>query len=212
MSVNRFEVAQQINKLEDWFGKQLKGVQFETFVDRLVFIPPKAMEDIVDRYIDDNQPSPGKFPTVAKIRQGWESWKADHPDLVVKHARTDCKDCGGHGFIWFRKLAEETNLVCEFVARCGSCENWKSDVNHLSPIPIMRKAQIMAMGLEIVSFGPKRSAAWPPRNGGVDGLNKHTFQSTPDGSEHYQKIQRQKQEILDNEQRKGGSHDLKIPF
>lgn len=135
-------IADCIHLMEEWFKKPLSGGQFEMFVDRIRFIPPKAMLDIVNKYMDDNAPMPGRFPTPAKIREGWNLWKMENPTKVKSVTRTDCPDCDGTGFLWFKQYREETKGTYEVVARCAACENWLADCNHGSPIPLMFKNQI----------------------------------------------------------------------
>ena len=188
--------ANTVHRLEEWFNKPLKGEQYDIFVKRLQYIPSKAMSDIVERYIDNNPPTPGKFPTVAKIREGWVLWKQENPQLVYLHQKTECPDCGGDGFLWFQTQDEESGTLYEHVARCGACENWRNDTGRQSAILVKSRTQLEAMGMKVFPYRNGGVGQWPPPQGGINSFVEKTFQPPPDGLAHYNKVQRQAKTLL----------------
>ena len=156
--------ANIVSRLEDWFGKSLKSEQYEIYAKRISFIPDKALSDIVGKIVDDNPPTPGRFPTPAKIIEYWQIWKHEHPEMMVSRERTDCHECQGTGFLWARKFIEEMGQAYEFVFRCPYCENWKFDCNEQSPILMRSKEQITAMGYTVKKW-LKINKYRPPKGG-----------------------------------------------
>ena len=139
-----------IARMEEWFHKNLTGDQYEALRDRIHWIPVEALSDIVDTIIDENPPTPGKFPTPARIKEGWRAWKSQNPNKVQGPARTDCTPCQGEGFLWYRKTDPVTEMEVEFVARCAACENWLRDMNHNTPVPLAHRSQLEAQGLVVL--------------------------------------------------------------
>ena len=191
-------LKESLNSLESWFNKPLKGDQYQQMVKRLKFIPPRAMRDIVERIIEESPPTPGRFPTVARIKEGWFVWQKENPHMVASVMRTPCRECGAAGFLWATKINPELNCRYEYVFRCDACENWKTDCNNQSPIPLANRKKLKAMGYDLVELDPP-PGQWPPPKGGVNKVASETFQSPPDNSAHYEKIQQQKGQILQDE-------------
>jgi hypothetical protein len=105
------------------------------------------MQDIAERIIDEQPPTPGRFPTVNQVRQHWFSWLSNHPEKAQPEHRAPCNECDGRGFLWGRKLIE--GMQYDFAFRCRYCENWKRNVNDQSPILFSSKANLYRTGYEV---------------------------------------------------------------
>ncbi len=100
------------------------------------FIPDEAVLDI-EAVIRSNDSLPRNIPKA--YRDGWRSWKANNPDKIVPTVKTKCQECGGGGFLWYKK--DNYSQVC----RCAKCDNWKRDCN-AAVMPAYDRRQLIDNG------------------------------------------------------------------
>jgi hypothetical protein len=124
--------GESLKSIEEWFNKPLKGEQFQGMLDRLFYIPADAFSDICDQIIEESPPTPGRFPTVNRFKEGWQQWRMNNPSKIATPQRHPCKDCLGGGFLWIRELIRrdenDPGRYYETCYRCANCANWKIDV------------------------------------------------------------------------------------
>jgi len=138
-----------LKRLESWFKKTLTEDQAEILYSQVMFIPGEPFEAITNKIIESKAPNPGNFPTSKEIKFEWYIWKKDNPHkVVVDHEETDCDDCYGTGFLWFRQTVLVTNLKTEHCCRCAMCKNWKPDI-HADLMPVYSREYLESLGLEL---------------------------------------------------------------
>ena len=144
MHIENFEIA--LKKAESWFKKTLTSDQVETYYEHLSFIPDMAIVDIVNDLIKGTKPSPGNFPTINDMFSGWYKWQNDHPSMIHKQKKTNCLECDGHGWLWFRPKPEEGCYPYEYIVGCEVCKNRQVDIGTRRRVPLSNRKKLELRG------------------------------------------------------------------
>jgi hypothetical protein len=137
-----------LKRLSGWFGKALRAEQAKEYGRALRFVPPEALEEIVEKVIDETPATPGRFPTPTRLLEQFYLWRAAHPEKRAHHPTTKCKVCRSqlgllHG------AREQEGITYRVVARCAACQNWMDQCGQSSCVPLMTPEQLEAQGYEL---------------------------------------------------------------
>jgi hypothetical protein len=140
------DFADLLNKMATFFNKKLTDEQQLYYYRELKHIPRPCLADSVKTIIRNNKPITANFPTISELIELWHAWKRDHPEKIAKQFEP-CPDCGGYGFISFRRWNEQAQYNENFTVNCGSCSNRYFGSNYKIT---MTKAEIEAKGWQII--------------------------------------------------------------
>lgn len=112
----------EFRKIEDRFGRILKGSQRDVYYDYWMDISLKAYPKLVRDIVKTAR----SFPTPDDLLQSYHIWTKSHGHEVddgIVHS--DCKYCHSKGYFIFTRPYIDKVYPYEYVAGCKHCENAK---------------------------------------------------------------------------------------
>lgn len=160
-AVNELALIDTLARLSKWFKKALDKDQKSEYARALQWIPAEALEDIAQDIIEDNAPTPARFPTISQIKTRWFDWLTAHPQKRAQHPKIDCPVCKSE-FGLLHGLRERQGITYGVTARCAACENWLAHIARANAIvPLMYPEQMETLGY-VLEYPAKAKARPQP--------------------------------------------------
>lgn len=146
--MNSDEYSELINDIHLYFSrKRPESRQLVLWYEKVKHIPAEAVKYIYEAITDEEERLPMNLPK--KIKAGWSAYLRDNPSKLVRHKRTACPDCYGHGLIWYTRYEEIYERLNEAFCVCGNCSNWKCHFDDKEPYNTFTRQHLEELGHKI---------------------------------------------------------------
>jgi hypothetical protein len=126
-----------------------KSKAVDLWFQRVNWIPHIAAKWIARRIVDNESSAP--YNVAKAFLDGFLEYRKAHPHLFIDNfKRTECSDCHGSGFLFFKVYNEDLGRTQRCMARCKNCENWRRHLGSKARIPAYSLNELKQTDCEIL--------------------------------------------------------------